>query len=105
MNPIITQLVKKSPNKWKAYIQGNESVFEEGENETLAIARLLMRLQGKSVHTWNGAFYLAAFSWLSVLVLPWLMLTDKLPADGLSWSFFFFFLIMGTLSGSYSLQK
>jgi len=104
MNPIITQMVKKNPVKFKAYIQGNESVFEEGENETLEIARLLARLQGKSIRTWNGALYLAMACWLSVIVMPWLSVTGHLVWSEV-WGFWTFFLILAILSGSYSLQK
>ena len=105
MNPIITELRKKNPNVWKAYIQGNPSLFEEGENETLAIARLLIRLQGRSVRTWNGAFYLSVFCWLSVVVMPWLLLTGSMEASALFWEFWTFFLLLGICAGAYASVK
>ena len=105
MNPIITELTKKKPNCWKAYIQGNPSIFEEGENETLAIARLLMRLQGKQIRTWNGAFYLSVFCWLSVVVIPWLGMTGYIEMNGLVWGFWIFFILLAIFSTAFSSVK
>lgn len=105
MNPIITELVKKNPNQWKAYIQGNPSIFEQGENETLAIARLLVKLQGKQVRTWNGSFYLSVFCWLSVVVIPWLLMMGYLGMNFLTWGFWIFFILLAIASTAYSSMK
>lgn len=105
MNPIITELVKKNPNQWKAYIQGNPSIFEQGDNETVAIARLLIKLQGVKVRTWNGSFYLSVFCWLSVVVIPWLGMTGYLTINDRMWGFWIFFIGLAICSTAYSSVK
>lgn len=102
MKPIITEM---KPNKsFRAFVQGNPEVVEEGENETIAIARLLMRLQGKSLRTWNGAFYLALVSWTSVFVEAWLLITGNV-SGGAAWGFWFFFFLTALLSSSLAMKK
>lgn len=105
MNPIITELVGKKPNQWKAYIQGNPEIFEQGDNETVAIARLLIKLQGVKVRTWNGAFYLSVFCWLSVVVIPWLGMTGHMEMNGLTWGFWIFFILLSIGATAYSSVK
>jgi len=103
MKPILTEM---RPNKtFKAWVQGNPEVMEEGRNESEAIARLLLRLQGQSIRTWNGAFFLACAVWLSVFVEAWLLLTGNIQSGGTAWAIWFFFLLVAILSSSLAMKK
>lgn len=41
---------------------------------------------------------LAAVAWASVFVEAWLLLTRHVPADGLAWGFWVFFLVIAVLA-------
>jgi hypothetical protein len=103
MNPIITKM--KKDKTFQAWVQGNESLVEEGQNETEAIARLLLRLQGRSIRTWSGPFYLACACWLSVFVEAWLLLTGHIQSNGTAWGLWIFFFLMGIFSSSLAMRK
>ncbi len=103
MNPIITERTTKS--NVKAYIQGNKEVYEMGENESIAISKLLLRLQGKTIRTWSGAFVLAIFSWASVFVEMWRMLNGFLHGSPMAWAFLAFFFLTALFSSSLAMRK
>lgn len=103
MNPIITEMT--SGKGQKAFIQGNPSVCEYGENETIAIAKLLLRLQGKKIVTISGAFLLAVGMWISWIALTWLFLMDVVQRSAfpvMMWAVFF---VIGVLSSAYATRK
>ena len=103
MNPIITKM--KPDKTFQAWVQGNQEIVEEGKNESEAIARLLLRLQGKSIRTWNGAFFLACAGWLSVFVEAWLLLTGYIDNTGMAWGVWAFFFMTAIFSSSLAMRK
>lgn len=103
MNKIVTK--KISNYSVQAHVEGNEEVFELGDNESIAISKLLLRLQGYPSRVWSGAFMLACFAWLSVFVESWLMLTGRLESDWLAGFMWVTFLLIGTFSSAYATRK
>lgn len=43
---------------------------------------------------------LAILAWASVFVLSWLLILRLIPSDGLSWSFFAFFLVLALVASA-----
>lgn len=103
MNKIVTKQIGN--HSVQAYVEGNEDVFELGDNESIAISKLLLRLQGYPSRTWNGAYALACFVWASLLVESWLMLTNHLAVDWLAWLMWGMFFLIGTFSSAYATRK
>ena len=101
MNPIITEMT--SSKGQKAYVSGNPEVCEYGENESIAISKLLLRLQGKRMSSLSGAFWFACAMWLSWLALSWLFIFSAIEESIFSkfmWGLFLFFAIMGSAYGT-----
>lgn len=88
-----------------AYVEGNEEVFEVGENESIAISKLLLRLQGYPSRVWSGSFMLACSAWLSLFMESWLLLTNHLESSTLAWFMWGIFLLIGTFSSAYATRK
>lgn len=103
MNPIVTERTNKS--NVKAYVQGNKEIYENGENETIAISKLLLRLQGKNIRTWSGPFVLAVFSWFSLFLETWRMLGGRIEGDFMAWFFWGFFFLLALFSSSLAMRK
>lgn len=103
MNPIITEM--QSKDTVRAYVEGNKDVFEFGQNETVAICKLLLRLQGYPARTWNGPFLLACLAWGSLFAETWMLLTRSIVNDGIAWGMWLFFLMTGVFSSSMAMRK
>jgi hypothetical protein len=103
MNPIVTERTNKT--NVIAYVQGNKDGYEMGETESIAICKLLIRLQGKMIRTWSGAFILATFAWLSVFVEMWRMLNGLLQSSPMAWAFLVFFFLVALFSSSLAMRK
>lgn len=103
MNKIVTKHISKY--SVMAHVEGNEEVFEVGDNESIAVSKLLLRLQGYPPRVWSGSYMLACFAWLSVFVESWLMLTNHLASDWLAWGMWITFLLIGTFSSAYATRK
>lgn len=100
MNPIITELQKDK--RWKAYVQGNPAVAEYGHEETIAIAMLLLRLQGVRVIHISGPFVFSTTMWLCWLIISWLLIMDKIAMEtftGIMWGLV---LLLGIFGGAYA---
>lgn len=102
MNPIITEMAVQD-KYFKAYIQGNPGVCEYGPNETVAVCKLLLRLQGVKVITLNGFTAFAVVMWISWLALSWLIVLTDMRMDavnGIMWGLFLFLGICGSALAS-----
>lgn len=103
MKPIITEMTKDKT--WKAYIEGNPQVCEFGERESIAVAMLILRLQGARVTKLNGATVFSVAMWLCWIALSWLIIAESVQVttfNGLMWGLFLLFGIFGI---SFSLRR
>lgn len=102
MNPIITEMTEGKG--WRAHVDGNSKVYEYGESETVAISKLLLRLQGKRVSSISGAFLFASACWVSWFILTWLWILGVVAMEGTTtiWSLF---LLLGLFGSAYATRK
>jgi len=103
MNPIIIEMTKSKT--FEAYVEGNPSVREAGDTESIAVAKLLLRLQGVRPSNISGAFLLSGFCWLGWFALSWLFMADAIRLDTFSGMMWGLFLLIGILAGAFATRK
>lgn len=94
----ITQLTKDSqyplPPEAVKGIPVQSEKFKTAKTISPSTVREIIPPRFSPVHA------LAVLAWVSVFVLSWLLILRILPSDGLSWSFFVFFLLIALMASA-----